>query len=429
MWGALRRPHRFLFSLWPLRSIAYLLTSVVLGAVALPLTVLLLLFAPVWGILLGWVERRRVRLTGLSRIPPAHLPLTHRDWQVWVRVRLNEPTTWREVGYLLAAIGFAILGAALIFGGLVAIGILPAGMWIEFHREAPVFTLFGGPWALPEPLTVLLVGLTASLAVAAFSYVAGLFAALQSTVANALLAPRHDEVERQIARLTVSRMTLLEAFESERRRIERNLHDGVQQQLVSLTMALAIAELDLKEAANAGHPVASARDSVAAAHRQAEDALIELRNTVRGIHPHALSTHGLAEAIKELAGRTPIPVEEDIDLPERLPATIESSLYFIVSETLTNAVKHSGANRINVMVRADDRDARLSIRDNGRGGIDPAQGTGIRGLRERVEAHRGTFELTSPTGGPTTLTVTIPLPKRHGDAEHANPGKKREEQS
>lgn len=194
-------------------------------------------------------------------------------------------------------------------------------------------------------------------------------------------------------------------------------------------MPLAIAELDLKEAANAGHPVASARESVAVAHRQAEDALIELRNTVRGIHPHALSTHGLTEAIKELAGTTLIPVQEDIDLPERLPQTIESSLYSVVSEALTNAVKHSGTNRINVTVRADDRDARLTIRDKGQGGIDPARGTGIRGLRERVEAHRGTFELTSSTEGPTTITATFPLPKHVRGAEHTGLGKEREEQS
>ncbi len=92
MRGVLGNPRRFLFSLWPLRSIAYLITSIILGVAAIPLTVLLLVFAPVWGILLGWIERRRVRLAGLSEVPSAHLPLTHRDWRVWVRVRLNEPT-------------------------------------------------------------------------------------------------------------------------------------------------------------------------------------------------------------------------------------------------------------------------------------------------------------------------------------------------
>ncbi|HZK05629.1 MAG TPA: sensor histidine kinase [Actinomycetaceae bacterium] len=309
---------------------------------------------------------------------------------------------------------FSLLGAALLFGGVVAVGIVPAGMWIEFHRETSTLELFGG-WALPEPLIVLLVALTALLALTVFSYLAALFTALQSTVAHALLTPRQDEIERQIARLTVSRMTLLETFESERRRIERNLHDGVQQQLVSLTMSLAIAELDLKAAADAGYPVTEARGSVAAAHRQAEDALIELRNTVRGIHPHALSTHGLTEAIKEFAGRTPIPVEEDIELRGRLPQTIESSLYFIISEALTNAVKHSEANHIDINIRADERRAHMTIRDNGRGGVDPTRGTGIRGLRERVETHRGIFEVTSPTGGPTTIAVTIPLPKHAPD--------------
>jgi signal transduction histidine kinase len=206
------------------------------------------------------------------------------------------------------------------------------------------------------------------------------------------------------AALTASRARIVAAADTTRRRIERDLHDGAQQRLVSLA-------LHLRGAVHASPPpeadeLAALMDLVADG---LTDVLDELRETARGIHPAALAEGGLRPALKELARRSAVPVRLDVGIDQRLPEPIELAAYYIVAEALTNAAKHADASVVDV--RADDVEGMLQviIRDDGRGGADFARGTGLVGLTDRVEALGGHLSLQSPHGAGTTLEVTLPL--------------------
>ena len=201
--------------------------------------------------------------------------------------------------------------------------------------------------------------------------------------------------------LTASRARIVAAADEARRQIERDLHDGVQQRLVSLALGVRLAT-DLDEA-----------DDIRPQLAQIEEGLLgavdDLRELSHGIHPAILSEGGLGPALATLARRSRIPVELSISGPDRLPAPIEVGLYYVVSETLTNAVKHAQATVVRVELEADDSTVRLTARDDGLGGADPDHGTGMVGLMDRVHALGGRFEITSPAGGGTSLLVTLPL--------------------
>jgi signal transduction histidine kinase len=215
-----------------------------------------------------------------------------------------------------------------------------------------------------------------------------------------LLGPREDELRRNLAELRRSRLDLVDAFETERARIERHLHDGVQQRLVGLTMTLGLAELDL--------PAGEGRRLVVKAHSEAEAALADLREAVRGIHPRVLVDHGLEAAVREVADRSPLPVSVRMALSRRLPAPIEAAAYFVVSEALGNVAKHARATRCEVEGWIVDEQLVVTITDDGVGGANPAGGTGLTGLVTRLDALGGTLDLTSPPGGPTRLRMESP---------------------
>jgi signal transduction histidine kinase len=233
-------------------------------------------------------------------------------------------------------------------------------------------------------------------------YGLGVLAGAQQELAHLLLAPSGRERSRQMDDLVESRSRLVNAFEAERRRIERDLHDGAQQHLTLLTMNLGLAEVEL--AGTAGR----AGDLVSEAQDQARQALAAIREQIRGIHPRVLTDFGLAEAVRELAERCPIPVEVDVALPRRPPAPVESTAYFVISEALTNVVRHAGATRIQVGAAVGGERLLLAVTDDGRGGADPARGSGLRGLADRVAVMDGTLEITSPCGGPTTVRIELP---------------------
>ena len=172
------------------------------------------------------------------------------------------------------------------------------------------------------------------------SYLLGVVAAAEGSLAKAMLGPRQDELQRNLAELRRSRLDLVDAFETERVRIERHLHDGVQQRLVGLTMTLGLAELDL--------PEGEGLRLVVKAHSEAEAALADLREAVRGIHPRVLVDHGLEAAVREVADRMPLPVTVQLSLPSRLPPPIEAAAYFVVSEALANVAKHAQASSCEV---------------------------------------------------------------------------------
>jgi signal transduction histidine kinase len=263
----------------------------------------------------------------------------------------------------------------------------------------------------------LLLGLlVAIVAIPAVGYIFGLLALLQAALARALLAPRGPELRHQIERLTASRTSLVRSFEGDLRRIERDLHDGVQQKLVTLTIALGSAELDAGELARAGVDVGRLHRHLGRAHDLAEAALEDLRSTVRAIHPRVLADHGLAAAVHELTSRMPVPVVLASTVEDRFDPEIELCAYFVVSEALTNVARHSQAGRARVVLARDGELLTVRVHDDGLGGADfgsgAGSGTGLVGLRERAEAAGGSLTVTSPPGGPTTVALLLPARAR-----------------
>jgi signal transduction histidine kinase len=215
---------------------------------------------------------------------------------------------------------------------------------------------------------------------------------------------RARELRTRVDDLRDARQRILTAADEERRRIERDLHDGAQQRLVAMTLTLRLAETRL-----ANDDPAGAAQLVAQAREEAQLAVDELRELARGIHPALLSDRGLGVALEALATRAPVPVEVTGVPVERLCEPVEACAYFVTAEALTNVAKYARASEASVHVSVDDGHLRLQVRDDGVGGADPSTGSGLRGLRDRVDALDGHLELDSPPGGGTTVTVELPL--------------------
>jgi signal transduction histidine kinase len=231
---------------------------------------------------------------------------------------------------------------------------------------------------------------------------------LMASVASALrLAVENDrltgEVEAQLQEVRASRARIVEAGDRERRRVERDLHDGAQQRLVALSLELRLARNALGEDADP-----AVRSRLERAAEEAQAALAELRDLAVGIHPLILSESGLGAAVESLADRTPFDVTVDVG-PERYPPSVEGAAYFVVAEALTNVAKYAGATRATVRATREGDHLRLEIDDDGIGGADPRSGTGLRGLVDRLAALDGTLVIDSPAGGGTRIAAEIPL--------------------
>ena len=214
-------------------------------------------------------------------------------------------------------------------------------------------------------------------------------------------AARRDRLERRVETLETTRLGAVEERDAELRRIERDLHDGAQARLVALGLSLGMAEEKFRsDPEEAEKLVAEARAGVA-------EALRELRDLARGIHPPVLSDRGLGAALDTLADRSPLPTTVRADLDRRPSARVETAAYFVAAEALANAAKHAGADRVEICVAHRDGILEVAITDDGRGGADPA-GSGLAGLRRRVEALDGTLTVESPDGGPTTIRAELP---------------------
>jgi signal transduction histidine kinase len=226
-------------------------------------------------------------------------------------------------------------------------------------------------------------------------------AAVHGVVALALLGPSEQQLQARVVALAASRDRAVDSAEAERRRIERDLHDGAQQRLVALAMDLGMARAKLES------DPAAATALVGEAHEEAKRALAELRDLARGIHPAVLADRGLDAAISALAARSPVPVGVEV-ATGRLPGPVESAAYFVVAEALTNAAKHAGAAEIGVRIGRDRDLLVVEVTDDGAGGADPARGSGLRGLADRVAAVDGRLTVTSPEGGPTVVRAELP---------------------
>jgi signal transduction histidine kinase len=203
--------------------------------------------------------------------------------------------------------------------------------------------------------------------------------------------------------LAASRLRIVEASDAERRRIERNLHDGAQQRLVALSVGLRLAQSKI------GSSPAEARELLEMMSEDLADALTELRELAQGIHPAVLTERGLGAALEVLVARTPLPVELDLQLAEALPEPVEVAAYYVVSEALANVVKHAGAGAATVRVARMNGSARVEVQDDGAGGAEPDRGSGLCGLRDRVETLAGRLEIDSVAGAGTRVVAEIPV--------------------
>jgi signal transduction histidine kinase len=273
--------------------------------------------------------------------------------------------------------------------------------WVDLGVAAlaavPVVLMTGPLQPTATPLVGALAAGGGLLLLAVVPYPITAWAGVRAAVTRAVLAPRDAELGEVVR----SRARLVDAFEAERRRIERDLHDGAQQRLVALTMTLGLARLDLP-------PGSPAAERVAEAHEQAKQALAELRELIRGVHPHVLTDRGLPAAVRDLANRSPVPVDVDVDVPRRLPAAVEVTAYYVACEALANVAKHSGADRCRVRAALADDVLVLEIGDDGVGGADPSGGTGLTGLADRIAVVNGRLLLSAPPGGPTLVRAEIP---------------------
>lgn len=367
---------------------------------ALALPVLWLMFTAAR--VLGHLERLRASaLLDVDLIDPVP-PLTGSNWFSRLWERAKSWPRWREIAYhhLMLPVGVGI-GAVVsaVWTWSLALTLLPLYAGSLPGGTAKLWIADVG-WG-PASLGLAVVG--------AFGLVVGapwttrLLGHLQIAFLRRFLGPsREIELGETVTRLEHSRVAAVDTAESERRRIERDLHDGAQQRLVSLAVTLGDAQERLES-----DPV-QGRALVAEAHEEAKAALAELRDLVRGIHPVILEDRGLDAALSAVVARSPVPVDLHVDIHERPPPAVESAAYFIVSEALTNVARHADANRVTVnLVRSRDRLV-IEVRDDGRGGADPAAGTGLSGLQNRVDAMSGRFHLSSPPGGPTTVLVELP---------------------
>ena len=310
---------------------------------------------------------------------------------IGVRRRLAHQLVAVPLGALLTGLMYITLvgGVALLIAPLLV-------MWFG----TPDTMLLGLPFTTGSTGRTLVAGAGLILLLLAPAVVRGL-ATVDATVATRLLG---GSLAERVGELERSRARVVDAGEAERRRIERDLHDGTQQQLVALGMTLGRAKSRYRKDPEA---IGELLDD---AHQQAKDAVVDLRHLIRGLHPPVLSDRGLDAALSAIAARCPVPVDLSVELAERPPAVIEAIGYFVVAEALTNVAKHAKAAAATVVVRREpDGPVWITISDNGVGGADADRGTGLRGLADRVSGVDGQLHVDSPVGGPTVLTVELPV--------------------
>lgn len=353
--------------------------------------------------LLAAAERARHAATGGPDLPAPPLPALSASAPLRsARALATDRGTRRQAGYFLALLPLSVLtngGAVLAWALPLTLTALPA-YWSRLPDGHAVL----GPLTVDSTGTALLVALAAALT--------GFFLAppavrslraLDTSLARTLLAPPRDQqLTRRVEELTESRAQLVRAVEEERRRIERDLHDGAQQRLVALSMTLGRAVSRLRKSGDD-----DTRQIVEQARADARAAIAELRDLARGLHPPVLTDRGLEAALSAVAARSPVPVRLDVRAEPRPPAAVESVAYFVVSEALTNVAKHARARNAWVEIRRAGDRLTVTIGDDGRGGADPAGGSGLSGLAGRVAAVDGRLRVTSPAGGPTLIEVDV----------------------
>lgn len=317
----------------------------------------------------------------------------------WFGSALGDAAGWRAAAYRLGKPPVAVLAsgtAASLWGSGLVLLSCPIWWRIPALAHLPVDT-----W--PRALLAGTAGV-ALLLLAPWTVRAALLP--DRLLVRALLGP--TRASARIHELETTRAQAVDDSATALRRIERDLHDGTQARLVALAMSLSMLKDELAETGRDDR-LDQARVLVDLAHRNAGEALVELRDLVRGIHPAVLDK-GLETALATLAATSSLPVDLRVDLPRRPSAAVETIAYFCTAELLANAARHSGARRAGIELRAHNRLLRLRVRDDGAGGAAMGLGTGLRGLADRARVVDGTMKISSPPGGPTVVTVELPLP-------------------
>jgi signal transduction histidine kinase len=350
------------------------------------------------------LERRRASRTGVLVTRPYHLPPEGSVAGSWPRFRwtVTDPATWRDLAWLApgAVVGFmlGIIGVLVPLYGLAGLTLVPVWIWLGTGWYG-----YGAIWATDTWSAALLCVPQGAVILAVGLLTAPWLRRVDAHFARLFLAPtRAAELRLRVTQLTATRADTVDAQAAELRRIERDLHDGVQARLVSLSMVIGLADALIdRNPAEAHKLLAEARES-------SGNALVELRHLVRGIHPPVLAERGLGGAVRALALSLPVPIAVDINLPGRPDTPVESAAYFAVAEALTNMIRHSRAHAGSVSMRHADGALTVVVADDGMGGADPSAGTGLRGIQRRLAAFDGTIALSSPAGGPTVITMEVP---------------------
>jgi signal transduction histidine kinase len=357
-----------------------------------------LIFAPKMLLAVRWqadLERRRalewsgVTIAAPYRPEPTSGNRLVRGWRrgMWV---LGDPATWRDLLWTLAGVPVSVVL------GLLPVSLAAAGVWCL--ADDALF-IVGSVRSVPHGFVVQVLLLSmVPLAVFAGPWLLKTHARVAST----LLAPTRTEMAARVSQLTESRSVAVDSSAAELRRIERDLHDGAQARLVALGMNIGLAEQVVK------NDPEMALTLLAEARAASGEALSELRALVRGIHPPVLAERGLDGAVCALALSLPLHVDVHINLPGRGSAPVESAAYFVIAESLTNVVKHSGATRAWVQLEYEPGKLVAIVGDNGTGGAVPRADGGLRGIERRLSAFDGMVAVTSPIGGPTQVTMELP---------------------
>ena len=354
-------------------------------------------------IVAGWSSRMTIALLGYAGItlPPTHYPAAGPGFRGKLR-RLGYPQSWRDllhvlVNFILSIITFS-LTLTWVIGGLGGVTYWFWSRWLPQPTEG-LPALLGYPGRLAELTFNTVLG---ALLLITTPFVLRGLVRLHGAVAYALLVDETPALRQQVSDLTQSRTAAGEAEVHTLRRLERDLHDGPQQRLVRLGMDLSAAQRRLDD-----DPV-KARALLDEALQQSQDALAEIRTLSRGIAPPVLAEKGLRAAITALAARGTIPTSVEVD-DVQLSDAAQNAAYFVVAEALTNVEKHSRARHASVELGRVGALAVINITDDGIGGASPAKGHGLSGLSDRLAGVDGTLTVSSPAGGPTQLTATIPL--------------------
>jgi signal transduction histidine kinase len=416
--GALRRALRPLVAARTWLAFIHLLAGTVTGAVAFVVVVsgAVLGVATLWFLVLGlhvlvalaWLslrfgqaERARFEVMLGEHIPgpPADLTPGASAWQRLRRL-LATPTTMRQLGYAALRLPLSLAEAGLVvalWSFAVAMLGLPLFGWLLLHVRWHV-----PGWVPANPAQMAAVAALGLLLLIAAPHVTQGVAAVDTAIARYLIGPGGSaDLTVRIGELERSRARVVDAAEAERRRIERDLHDGAQQRLVSLAMNLGRAKARFDDDPQAAKAI------IDQAHTDAKKALADLRNLVRGVHPPVLADRGLDAALSGLAALCPVPVKVTAQVAVRPSAPVEAIAYFVVAEALTNVAKHACASHVEVTVGRHRDVLQVLISDDGIGGADPG-GDGLAGLADRVTGVDGRLSVRSPAGGPTVIEVELP---------------------